>query len=759
MGRIDYKRYRIALGDDSSKVQGLRVGDIIRRQYQEGSGNTIYSLMCVLDATDKYFDGALLDGVKPQQGELLDFARITSLTDEHRSGAMYLTASDDEAPYMDVIDGIGINSSLAFPEMLVRFDAEDTSGKYAIEEAEAEYIDSDDEASRICHIVGSNAGKLHIKLSDSISLSDRLVVAYKVKSSSHVTLNGVLGYSDGTRTDGEATIEASLVWKYKVHIFSLENSDRYERTFSVDLSELAEGEEFYIADFNIIPLSELTGFGAASQLRIGKLTGISDSVFGDLDGYGGFMQKLFASKAAHISGTLTAGDENGFASTFYAGKIHKNSFINSISPRLVGDVEEEGTSPTGVGLAYKCSQTVSFTAQSEEWLQEYIGQAHVFSFWAKFNSSCIVDIFQNNRLIHSLIVSSKANAWHRYTVKFRLLEAEGECLQFAISPDRGTWHFSAPQLEKGTSVTQYQPTDDSLDYSGDYGAWFNRGGIGGTIQNPLLRLGEDGSVQSRNNSFKINYDGSGHVANGGIAWDNGNNLTFGSNIILGWENLSSDVRNEMVSKSLKIVGLDTFTLLGDRTTDDKLWSPQAIDLVANVIGFDASDSPIKWEYLDEYTETYQPLAEGVESITVYPDDPQWHPDSNMLTIKMSITSLDKTYSDIITIKKLFISSYEVRITSEKGDTFKNGVCQTVLKAHVYYLGELVDTETVQSTFTFRWKKYRMPDFENELEDWWGEQDRTSDTLIIDTTISGSDVYQCELRTKLGFAYEFPIVFS
>lgn len=62
-------------------------------------------------------------------------------------------------------------------------------------------------------------------------------------------------------------------------------------------------------------------FGDASKIRVGKLNGITDPVFGQLEGYGGYLQKLFASKSAHISGTLTAGDENGFAATFYAGKF------------------------------------------------------------------------------------------------------------------------------------------------------------------------------------------------------------------------------------------------------------------------------------------------------------------------------------------------------------------------------------------------------------------------------------------------------
>ena len=48
MAVIDYSKYQILLFPDSKKVQGLQTGDIVRRQYFDGT-NTIYSLMCVLD--------------------------------------------------------------------------------------------------------------------------------------------------------------------------------------------------------------------------------------------------------------------------------------------------------------------------------------------------------------------------------------------------------------------------------------------------------------------------------------------------------------------------------------------------------------------------------------------------------------------------------------------------------------------------------------------------------------------------------------
>ena len=137
MSVYKYKKYKISLQSDSKKTQGLRTGDIVRRQYFDGK-NLIYSLMCVLDyGIDKtvdsntndivekqYFIGALLEGDVPKTEEILDFARITNLFDINRSGAIYLTGSDDNAPYMDVIDGIGRNESLCWPSNIATPDSE-----------------------------------------------------------------------------------------------------------------------------------------------------------------------------------------------------------------------------------------------------------------------------------------------------------------------------------------------------------------------------------------------------------------------------------------------------------------------------------------------------------------------------------------------------------------------------------------------------------------------------------------------------------
>lgn len=133
MAVYSYRKFKVSISEDSKKTQGLHVGDIVRRQYFD-SPNLIYSLMCVLETgTDTvtviengesvqkerpWFIGALLEGDAPMSGELLDFVRVTNLWDANRLGAIYMTASDEQSPYIDVIDGIPVEQSLCYPSSI-----------------------------------------------------------------------------------------------------------------------------------------------------------------------------------------------------------------------------------------------------------------------------------------------------------------------------------------------------------------------------------------------------------------------------------------------------------------------------------------------------------------------------------------------------------------------------------------------------------------------------------------------------------------
>ena len=162
MSVFRYPTYKIRIAPDSQKTQGLQAGDIIRRQYAERE-RTVYSLMCVTetgtelvgDKDAPYFIGALLDGDEPQGGELLDFVRITNLFDTARSGALYLTASDSDSPYMDVIDGMATERSLCYPVMDGGMAGVPDKSRYAVYGSmlQTEYLDADSEATRIVRIL------------------------------------------------------------------------------------------------------------------------------------------------------------------------------------------------------------------------------------------------------------------------------------------------------------------------------------------------------------------------------------------------------------------------------------------------------------------------------------------------------------------------------------------------------------------------------------------------------------------------------
>ena len=797
MAIYTFKTYKISLHHDSKKTQGLRTGDIVRRQYFDGT-HLIYSLMCVLSYGEEetvdsntneivsrnYFIGALLEGDVPQSEQILDFARITNLFDTSRSGAMYLTGSDDQAPYMDVIDGIGRNASLSWPENIASADYADAESQYVVSGVvDADYQPSMEDNYRVLHlkrqdVIDYNFVGIQQDFYKYVQNPNRVLVSYKIKASRALSCKMSLGYQDGTRIDGEESYNLTTNWQYKLHAVTIDYSGRYLRTLKLDLSAMQANDEVWIADFNIILLSSIANFSDASKMRVGKLTGISDPVFGQLDGYGSYMQKLFASKSAHISGTLTAGDENGFASTFYAGRIHRNTFLNSLDVDFATSVLIDKTldNPTGMGNVYKFNGSATMNAQSNAWLLRNIGKRYTLSFWAYTEAGGQISILQNNKVVSTLqIAEAIALSWQRHKITFELQGPQkSEGLTISLVPSLVTSgayvYFVAPQLELGELATQYQPTDSILNETNEYGAWFSRGGIGGTIQNPLLRLNYDGqgSIDTRTGSILLKTDGSGHLANANLKWTPQGDVTFGKRVTMTWDNLDASVKGELVSKSIRITGPDTFALLGDMTGADPTTKPATITLTLEEENIQSTSSQRQWYYLDGYD--YIPFeGENGKTLTIMPYADYWN-NSQTLTVRCGVTINDVEYADIFTIKRQYIIGYSLEVVSSQGTSMKNGACQTILTAHVYYQGKLVDPEYVAENYTFLWKKYHLPDRENPVIGWADEQvdsdghvirpaiDTSLPSITLDYAITGQDYFECELLNGNMFPYEFPLIF-
>lgn len=608
MSRYNYTRFKIRIAPDSGKRQGLHVGDVVRRQYADGT-QTFYSLMVVLatgedsmqlpdgrNASSPYFIGALLDGDAPKDGELLDFVRLSSLSDERRSGALYLTASDEESPYLDVIDGMGTEHSLCRPASLADYACSNGAA------LECTYTSAVDSAQRILRMTRTSAAAaepvgLNIPF-PTVTPGQRLVISYRVRASK--ALSGVelsFGYADGSETDGSDSIDISTEWQYKLSMITVDYPETYKRVLSLDLTGgLTNGDWVEIADLNVCLLSTLSSLNGASKIRVGKITGIVDPLFGLLQGYGAYFQRLYATRDVNIAGTLSAGDEAGFGSTFYVGRIHKNCVLDSLNCNFTTTIVRlSSTSPAGIGKnALIPISGGTLLCQTEAWTQKHAGERYCLSFWCHCTAKQDI-LLSISRGKKTFATTTLPKTWQRIHVAFDVEHIPGEDLCIDLCSDnKMVWFFSAPQLEKGAVPTLYQPTDGTLNETDEYGAWFCRGGVGGTIQHPLLRLEADGSIRAGNNSFVINPDGSGYFSGGAIRWDD-STVTFSEDVKLQWDNLDEETRRNLSGKDGYSVYSDTPSRLFPADSEGRITADHRFEIRFHAIKGRQAQTPVVGE--------------------------------------------------------------------------------------------------------------------------------------------------------------------
>ena len=433
--------------------------------------------------------------------------------------------------------------------------------KYACIGAECldtRYQSSSEAASRIFKITRNqaNAGNKVLGIKQSLEKCPehpaRILISYKIRASK--IMAGIplsFGYTDGAETDGNDRIDIGTEWQYKLSLISVDYPVRYQRSLLFDLtaSLTHAGDWCEIADLNIVRQADISTFAGATKARVGKIKGVVDPVFGVLEGYGAYFQNLYATRNVNIAGTLTAGDENGFSSTFYVGKIHKNVILNSIACEFSGSQVVLEPTPAGIGDVRQISSDTRLKVQSGEWRDSHTDKKYCFSIWIKGTTGNI-SVYQDEHFIQDIQVDCE-NEWKRYQVTFTIKPSLQMDLSVWFKNVPGALFVSAPQLEAGAAPSQYQPTDGTLAYTEDYGAWFNKGGIGGTIQNPLLKLNEDGSISSRDRSFVINPDGTGHFASGRFTWTK-DTITL-QDVTIRWEDLSEEAQENLSPVTLDIV--------------------------------------------------------------------------------------------------------------------------------------------------------------------------------------------------------------
>ncbi len=749
MALYEYSRFKIRIDPGSKKRQGLHTGDVVRRQYVDGA-QTFYSLMVVLatgedsvplpdgkEASSPYFIGALIEGDEPRNGELLDFVRLTSLTDERRSGAMYLTASDEEAPYMDVIDGMGTERSLCRPASLAAFGCSDNATwSYR-------YLPSEGPASRIIRITRSAdqtvaSGGLQIPFPKSVSHPQRLVISFRIRASKELSAVPLrFGYADGTETDGQDTVDVTTEWQYRLSLITVDFPAEYARMLAFDLSRhLNPGDWCDVGDLNVCLSEHLASFAEAAKIRIGRITGITDPLFGMLQGYGAYFQRLYATRDVHVAGTLTAGDEGGFGSTFYAGRIHKNCILDSLNGNFTTTVVRLSShSPSGIGKSILLPVSGgTLLCQKEAWAEKHAGERYCLSFWCYCPSKqeTSFDILHGEKVLASLIMPQ---SWRRVHVAFDIEPVPGNDLYIDFrTENQVVWFFSSPQLEKGSVPTLYQPTDDTLNETDEYGAWFCRGGVGGTIQHPLLRLEPDGSIRAGNDSFVINPDGSGYFSGGRFRWNKDTIIL--QDVTIRWEDLDEEMQEQMKPRIVTVEGGTVFHY--NDAVSDNLCDPTEILLTGTAQNLTADSC--RWEYLAA-DGGWKDTGGNSSVYTLTPDFPGWE-GRNVLTLRFVVRSSGTSYHATHTVSKQYdgSDSYSLLVESDSGTVFRNHMVETTLRARLYKAGTEITDQIPDEHFLWN----RISDDADGDALWNAEEHRGPTLRITGEDVWRKAVFNCEV---------------
>jgi len=536
MALITSDRFKIAIGPDSNKVQGLHVGDVVLRKYYNNT-TQFYSLLIVDEigtnpTEGDFFIGKLIDGMEPGATgtELLDFVRVTSVMDTDRMGALYMTGSESNAPFLDVVDNLGRDASVFWPE-----GKDENVGYFMPDNAYASsYYNSTDRHFYIIKTSAtpdSNSIQVKMKLEDKLSVGTKYLISYKYLCTTPASITSRISNSDSSQPSAMWTDDYINEWKYKAEVFECTyvGADTH---FILSTGTAGVGSRLSISDFNIIPVDSLINRKSDLKSRIGKLYGVNDNVFGEIQGYGGYFKRLYATQDVNIAGTLTAGDANGFGNTFMAGRIRKNLLANSetvlgAGVRAVGAVinTKAPTKLTDNATRYTISTGTS-SPQITTTAEIQAGKTYTFSVWIKPSSSLGVSCDRFKVIFHApplkglydsnYKISSgdlKFEEWSRISVTGTFSGTGIHPAQCIIDIDRlaaenGTIDVWGWQVEEGDLATSYQKTDNVISSSDDYGMWANRGGFGGTMQNPLLKLNSDGTIIGGDNKLILRPDGS-----------------------------------------------------------------------------------------------------------------------------------------------------------------------------------------------------------------------------------------------------------
>lgn len=277
----------------------------------------------------------------------------------------------------------------------------------------------------------------------------------------------------------------------------------------------------------------------------GNFTGASGAVTLGSNGLRGFKWRLEATGAGALAGGNISWDTSGNLTFGSAVTLLWRAPIDSITTALGGTGYPKVTQITAAGIytgSVTAGQITSGTISADRIASGSINAGKLDA--ASIKSSIINTSYING--LSCTFVQGKIGGW---TIGPTGLTGT----HIALDNKRIVVYGANSGVTSGQRVQLHYTSDTDFglyatDASGNSVAQLGSANkIAGWIFNSSqiyknnVYLGSDGSI-SNGNHWKLNNDGSGQIANGGIAWNASGTVTFSSSVSLNWTNLINNIQ-------------------------------------------------------------------------------------------------------------------------------------------------------------------------------------------------------------------------
>lgn len=299
-------------------------------------------------------------------------------------------------------------------------------------------------------------------------------------------------------------------------------------------------------------ITSWSAFGSPDlmKVRLGKLTGITDSLLGTLGGYGIHTRRGFFAGDVHIYGELGVSDNDGsgISTNFFAGNLNKNEWkfdsrLATTWSKSTTDVtfaDNVTTDPEGIASS---ASSVSVSGSPSSWFGDAFntdssraGKTYVASLWVRTSTGTenFTIEFYDDAGAHTVASFTATTAWRRFSGVYTY---PGSGTYFGVyfrsSTQPITYYVYGIQMERvyslNTGAGVYIPKGDVTTYeTSGRGMWASNGGFAGTLNYPMIRLGASGMFV-RNVGTGISGSHGVQIGKSVATFSGGLPATYGSN--------------------------------------------------------------------------------------------------------------------------------------------------------------------------------------------------------------------------------------